>query len=215
MGCALGASPSALIGCKARAVPVAAGVPEASELASVPGPESGAPPAVVSARASASGPAPVPVPGAAYPVFKKTVLPLEQLAELVAASPELGRLGGDVALFDPGDNPYLRRSKVERADREGYTFTPQPVLWSPEPGAQVLVVTGRAKEGSFVAAWWPLGDGRYALASTFVMLGEIAPVALVYRQPERALWWTTCWQCKGETGHLDLRDDHSVVIVQD
>ena len=203
------------MGCKARAEPVAAWVPEASELApaSVPGPESGPPPDVASAPESES--APVPVPGAAYPVFKKTVLLTEQLAGLVAASPELGRLGGGVALFDPGDNPYLRRSKVERADREGYTFTPQPVLWSPEPGAQVLVVVGRAKEGSFVAAWWPLGDGRYRLASTFVMLGEVAPVALVYRQPGRTLWWTTCWRCKGETGHLNLRDDHSVVIVQD
>jgi hypothetical protein len=143
--------------------------------------------------------------------FRRTPIPVEQVARMVAAAPELSRLGGDVALFDPGDNPYLRRSK---ADREDFTFTPLPVLWTPEPGTQLLVVVGRGKEGSFVAAWWPLPDGEYRLAASFVMLGEVAPVALAYRPTEpRALAWTTCWKCSGETGHVALRDDHRVVIV--
>ena len=47
------------------------------------------------------------------------------------------------------------------------------------------------------------------------MLGEVAPVALAYRPAERTLWWTSCWQCPGETGHVSIREDHHVVIVQD
>lgn len=159
--------------------------------------------------------APPRASGQTFPAFKKTTLPLEQVAQMVAAAPELGRLGGDVALFDPGDSPYLRRSKADPATREAYTITPLPVLWSPSDGVQILVVTGRGKEGSFIAAWWPLPDGQYRLASAFVMLGEIAPVALAFRTSERTLEWTTCWRCSGEGGHLAVRDDGSVVILQD
>jgi hypothetical protein len=183
--------------------------PEASDMPPPPSTSSAAP-----SRASEADPAPPSshAAGAPYPPFKKTPLPLDQVARMVAEAPELGRLGGEVALFDPGDNPYIRRSK---ADREGYTITPLPVTWSPEEGVQVLVVVGRGKEGSFVAAWWPLEGGQYKLASTFVMLGEVAPVALAYHPEERTLWWTTCWQCKGETGRVTLRGDRRVVIVQD
>ncbi len=208
-------------GCK-RAAPVgqvgATGIPDAAPEASVPEavvpdlPPQPSPISSAPGRASEGEPAPPPSHGAPYPPFKKTTLSLEQVARMVADAPELGRLGGEVALFDPGDNPYIRRSK---ADREGYTITPLPVLWSPEEGVQVLVVVGRGKEGSFVAAWWPLADGQYRLASTFVMLGEVAPVALAYHPEERTLWWTTCWQCKGETGRVTLRGDRRVVIVQD
>jgi hypothetical protein len=159
--------------------------------------------------------APPRAPGANYPPFKKTSLSLERLTQLVGAAPELARVGGDLAMFDPGDNPYLRRSKADPATREGYAITPLPVLWSPEEGLQLLVVTGRGKEGAFVAAWWPLGDDRYELASAFVMLGEVAPVALAFRSSDRALEWTTCWRCSGESGHLALRDDGTVVILQD
>ncbi len=151
-------------------------------------------------------------PGAGFPPFKKTALPLDQLARMVEDAPELARVGGSVAMFEPGDNPYLRRS---RADHEGTTITPLPVLWSPDDGVQLLVVTGRGKEGSFVAAWWPLPDGQYRLAASFVMLGEVAPVALAFQPPDRALGWTTCWKCPGENGHLALQPDGTVVILQD
>jgi hypothetical protein len=146
----------------------------------------------------------------AYPLFKKATVPLEQVARMVAGAPELARLGGDVALFDPGDSPYLKRSKAERED---FVFTPQPLLWSPEPGTQVLLVAGRGKEGSFVTAWWPLPDGGFRLAASFLMLGEVAPVALAYRSTERSPLWTTCWKCSGETGRIALRPDHRVAIL--
>ena len=155
---------------------------------------------------------PPPPTAETYPFFRRTTLSAEELGKLVAAAPELGRVGTEVQLFDPADGSYILRSK---ADRQGISFSSQPVLWSPEPGQQVLVVSARGKTASFVAAWWLLPGGGYRLASTFVMLGEVAPVALAYRSTERTLYWTSCWQCPGETGHLSVRDDHHVVIVQD
>jgi hypothetical protein len=159
-----------------------------------------------------SVPTPPPPTAETYPLFRKATLPLDELAKLVLASPELARVGTELAFFDPADGSYILRST---ADHEGITFSSQPMLWSPEPGQQVLVVVARGKAVSFVAAWWVLPDGAYRLASTFLMMGEIAPVALAYRPGERTLWWTSCWQCPGETGHVSVRDDHHVVIVQD
>jgi hypothetical protein len=159
-----------------------------------------------------SVPTPPPPTSETYPLFRKTALPLDELAKLVTAAPELGRVGTELAFFDPADGSYIVRST---ADRQGITFSSQPVLWSPEPGQQVLVVAARGKAASFVAAWWVLPGGEYRLASTFVMMGEIAPVALAFKPAEKALWWTSCWQCPGETGHVSVREDHHVVIVQD
>jgi hypothetical protein len=170
------------------------------------------PPSPVTVLAPAVMPTPPPPSSNTYPVLRKNPMPVEEVAKLVAASPELARVGSEVQYFDPGDGSYLVRSS---ADRAGVSFTTQPVLWSPEPGQQVLVVSARGKSASFVAAWWLLPDGGYRLASSFLMLGEIAPVALAYRPGERTLFWTSCWMCPGETGHVSVREDHHIVIVQE
>jgi hypothetical protein len=178
--------------------------PTASDDAALPVPVLVASAAVV--------PTPPPASSTTFPVFRRTPMPIEDVAKLVTAAPELSRVGTEIAYFDPGDGSYIVRSS---ADHAGVAFTTQPLLWSPEPGQQVLVVAARGKAASFVAAWWLLPDGGYRLASTFVMLGEIAPVALAYRPAERALFWTSCWLCPGETGHVSVREDHHIVIVQD
>jgi hypothetical protein len=161
---------------------------------------------------STSLPSPPPPASETYPLFRRTTLALDELARLVTAAPELARAGTELAFFDPSDGSYILRST---ADRQGISFSSQPILWSPEPGQQILVVAARGKYASFVAAWWLLPGGGYRLASTFVMMGEIAPVALAYKPTEKTLWWTSCWQCPGETGHVSVREDHHIVIVQD
>jgi hypothetical protein len=206
---------AAMLGCSkpsgTGAQPTASGATDAS---------AGLPVPTVSGRPAASAPgpgaSPMPVPPPAtsntYPTFRKTSLEMDELGRLVSEAPELARVGTELSFFDPQDGSYVARST---ADHQGVVFSAQPLLWSPEPGQQVLVVAARGKSASFVAAWWVLPDGGYRLASTFVMLGEIAPVALAYKPSERGLWWTTCWQCPGETGHVSVREDHHVVIVQD
>lgn len=160
----------------------------------------------------ASVPTPPPPTAETYPLFRRTTLALDELAKLVTDAPELARVGTELAFFDPSDGSYIVRSTV---DHQGISFSSQPILWSPEAGQQVLVVAAHGKAASFVAAWWLLPGGGYRLASTFVMMGEVAPVALAYKPAERTLWWTSCWQCPGETGHVSVREDHHVVIVQD
>lgn len=168
--------------------------------------------AVAPVAAPAAVPTPPPASTNTYPLYRKTTMPIEDVAKLVTAAPELSRVGTEIAYFDPGDGSYIVRSS---ADHSGVAFTTQPLLWSPEAGQQVLVVAARGKAASFVAAWWLLPDGGYRLASTFVMMGEIAPVALAYRPAERTLFWTSCFMCPGETGHVSVREDHHIVIVQE
>jgi hypothetical protein len=207
-----------LIGCHARGAAPADASPAAEpSVVSAPvvvpfGGDEAAAPVVVAVASAAAVPTPPPASSSTFPLFRKNPMPIEDVAKLVTGTPQLARVGTEIAYFDPADGSYIVRSS---ADHSGVAFTTQPVIWSPEAGQQVLVVAARGKAASFVAAWWILPDGGYRLASTFVMMGEIAPVALAYRPAERALFWTSCWLCPGETGHVSAREDHHIVIVQD
>jgi hypothetical protein len=93
-------------------------------------------------------------------------------------------------------------------------FTGQPVLFSPEPGAEVVVVAGHAATTAFVVALYPLRGEKFRLASSFLMPKEAAPVALAYRPADKKLFWTTCWGCPGKEGQVVVLGDHRVRVVQ-
>jgi hypothetical protein len=132
--------------------------------------------------------------------------------EAVGGFPELARIGTEVRLFEGEVQSVVNRSN---AAHEGITFTGSPTIWSPELGVEVLVVTGRTKNLSFVVALYAGAADKYRLASSFLMLGDVAPVALAYNpQRRKELLWSSCWGCSGEQGSISLRDDHRVVIVQ-
>lgn len=155
--------------------------------------------------------------------FRKTSLDAADLAKIFASVPELARIAEGVKLYSDADvKSILSRSG---ASPDGITFTTAPILWSPELGVEVLVATGRAKKTSFVVALWPESSpsaadqlsakDKYRFASSFLLLGDIAPVALAYEPShKKELRWTTCWGCAGEQGMVSLRDDGRIVIVQ-
>jgi formylglycine-generating enzyme required for sulfatase activity len=155
----------------------------------------------------------IPEPTQEIP-FRRPKLDAAEIGAIFAKVPELARVAPDVKFFDPGDaNGIVNRST---GSHEGVTFTESPVLWSPEPGAELLVVVGHAKSSSFVVALYPLPEGKYRLASSFLMQNDLSPVALAFDGHRRKeLIWTSCWSCAGDQGHVSLRDDHRVVIVQD
>jgi hypothetical protein len=179
--------------------------------ANLPAPAESASPLPPSPGASASAVPIIALPDASHR-FQKMALTPEQLTSLVAAAPELARVGSEVTFFEPGDGTYLTRS---HAAHEDFIFTSQPVVWTPKSGVRVLVLAAHGKESSFVAAWSEAEGGGLRLQSAFVLIHELSPIALGYRKTEPDLWWTTCWQCGGETGHVSVRDDGHVVIVQD
>jgi formylglycine-generating enzyme required for sulfatase activity len=150
----------------------------------------------------------VVAPIASVPAFRPTKLDTAQLAKIFLGIPELASLK-DIRLYDEA---YLHdmREKVN----PGIHLVTQ-VLWSPESGAELLVATGRSKSMSFIVALYPLEGEKYRLASYFLMLGDVEPIALAFEPFRRQdLLWSSCWGCAGEQGSIRVRDDHHVVIVQ-
>jgi hypothetical protein len=148
------------------------------------------------------------------PVFTKTKLTAEQLERALAADPAGKALAHDIKFFrEDGANTVVARGP---GDKKGLDFTVSPLLWNPVPGAEVLLVTARSGEStSFVAAFHVLGEGKYRLASTFVLQNEPGPVALAYSPDIKPrVHFTTCWGCPGETGKALFRRPETVVIVQ-
>lgn len=149
------------------------------------------------------------------PIFAKTKLTAEQLERALAADPRGKPLAHDVKFFhEPeGANTVVSRGP---GDKKGFDFTVAPLLWSPVPGAEILLVAARSGDStSFVAAFHVLPDGKYRLASTFTLQGEPGPVALAYSPDIRPrVHFSTCWGCPGETGKALFRKPETVVIVQ-
>jgi hypothetical protein len=144
-----------------------------------------------------------------YPGFRPAKLGAPELFKIFASIPELAALK-DARLWD---EEHIEAVKTRASN--GVAVTVQPLLWSPEAGAEVLVAVGRTKAQSFIVALYPLPDGSYRLASYFLMLGDVTPIALAYEPHKReALLWSTCWGCAGEQGSVKVREDHHVVIVQ-
>jgi hypothetical protein len=148
-------------------------------------------------------------------IFGKTKLTAEELEQAHAADPAGKRLAHDIKFFrDPeGANTVVSRGP---GDKKGFDFTVAPLLWSPTAGAQILLVAARSGETtSFVAAFHVLPDGKYRLASTFILENEPGPVALAYSPDIKPrVHFSTCWGCPGETGKALFRKPETVVIVQ-
>jgi hypothetical protein len=151
-------------------------------------------------------------PGA---TFTKTKLTAEELERALATDPAGKALAHDVKFFR---EPEGAETVVSRGpgDKKGFSFTVAPLLWSPVPGAEVLLVAARSGEStSFVAAFHVLPGNQYRLASTFAMKGEPGPVALAYTPDIKPrVHFSTCWGCPGETGKALFRKPETVVIVQ-
>ena len=73
----------------------------------------------------------------------------------------------------------------------------------------------RASSRAFVAAFHVLPNGKYRLASTFVLENEPGPVALAYSPDIKPrVHFSTCWGCPGETGKILYKEPDSVSITQ-
>jgi hypothetical protein len=143
------------------------------------------------------------------PAFRPFPMSDAAAARAFAQVPELVALA-EPRLFDAG----AVTSIADAATPRDVVITSQPILYSPEPGAEFVVLTGKAQDMVFVVALYPLRDDKYRLASSFLMPKETAATALAYRPGERRLSWTSCWGCPGREGLVTVLSDHRVRIVQ-
>ena len=147
--------------------------------------------------------------------FSQIDLSVERLSELLGADPTTREFARDVRYFE---DPEASRAVLEKGpgDTKGFLLTTAPLLWNPIVGAEFLVVTARSgPTTSLVATFHVLEQGRYRLASSFVMRGEPGPVALAYNGYIRPrLHFSSCWGCPGETGKILYRDPDQTIILQ-
>ena len=95
------------------------------------------------------------------------------------------------------------------------TLTTAPILWSPVPGEELLVIAAQSGKNSVIAAFHKLADGRYRVASTLLLRGERGPLVLGFNgYVRKRLSWAICWDCPSESGNVTYRDDNRVVITQ-
>ena len=149
--------------------------------------------------------------------FRKAELTTAQAAEMFASVPQLKDLGKDITYFrEPEDsNLALSRGDAGAGTVPNTTFTTSPLLWSPVPGEEILVVAGRAQKTAFIVAFYRLPGDRYRIASSFLLKDEKSPIVLGHNSYVRKrLGWATCWDCRGESGYVSFRDDNRVVITQ-
>jgi len=163
-----------------------------------------------------SGPAPSASFAAieALPTYRKASLDANKLGEIVSSMPELARLRGGVRYFKDSELAEVTE-KAKSPPGPSWNVSGDPILWSPEPGTEIVIATGRAKGGAFVVALHQLPDGKYRLASSMVFANEQGPVVLAYQSNlKREVLWSMSWGAPGEGGAISYRDDHRVVIVQ-
>lgn len=149
--------------------------------------------------------------------FRKAELTPSQAAEMFASVPQLKELGSEITFFkEPEDvQRVLSRGDAGVNSVPNTSFTTQPLLWSPVPGEEILVVTGRAHKTSFIVAFHRLPGDRYRIGSSFILKDEKGPIVLgLNSYVRKRLSWALCWDCRGESGNVSYREDNRVVITQ-
>lgn len=149
--------------------------------------------------------------------FRKAELTAAQAREMFATVPQLKDLGQEITYFKEPDDVHLVLSRGDAGVNSvpNTSFTTSPLLWSPVPGEEILVVAGRANRSSFIVAFYRLPGDRYRIASSFFLKDEKGPIILAYNSYVRKrLTWSHCWDCRGEAGNVTYREDNRVVITQ-
>jgi hypothetical protein len=147
--------------------------------------------------------------------YRRAELSPAQAVEMFASVPQLRELGSEIAYFKEPDDVTVVLGRSDAGPPPNTTFTTSPLLWNPVPGEEILVIAGKAGRDAFIVAFYRLPRDRYRLASSFIMKGERGPVVLGFNgYVRRRLTWSTCVDCRGESGNVTYRDDNRVVITQ-
>jgi hypothetical protein len=139
----------------------------------------------------------------------------DALRAALASVPALAKLAPSFEPFSDADvSAALRRGGQSRESLRLWTFMPAAFAWSPGPGEELWVLTGRTSEGALLAVLYPLAQGRFAHATSTLILEPEATLAIgASAQYPAQLTWTSCYACAGEGGTIRLRDDARVELV--
>src|SRR5262249_2966368 len=110
-----------------------------------------------------------------HETVRKVELSPDQLATMFASVPALKDLGKIEYFKEPEDVLLVLERGDAGAGPPNTSFTTQPILWSPVPGEEILVVAGKAGKSAFIVAFHRLPGDRYRIGSTMVLKDEKGP----------------------------------------
>jgi hypothetical protein len=164
-----------------------------------------------------------PANAAAIPPFKtpesafgRLQLDPAKVTKMIASVPKLAHYAKDVSFYPEED---AVKAVLARGDaggvKPGPALTTAPVTWTPVPNEEVVALAVKAKGAALLLAFYRLPGERYRLAASLVLKDEPGPVVLVVSNfNKRRIGWSTCWECPGESGAFELRDNRRITIVQ-
>jgi len=148
--------------------------------------------------------------------YRRAEISPAEVAKMLASVPHLADLANDVSFFKEPDDANLVLTRGDAgAPPQNVTLTTSPLLWSPVPGEELLVVAGRSGKDAFIVAFHRLPGDRYRIGSSMWLKGEKGPIALGFNgYVHRKLPWAIAWDRAGESGNITYREDGRVVITQ-
>jgi hypothetical protein len=147
--------------------------------------------------------------------FSRLPVDVAKAAALLASSPKLAPYATGLSFYSETDaiKDVLARGNAGAA-KPGPVLTTAPLLWSPAPNEELVVLAVKAQGAAVVAAFYRLPGDRHRLASSMVLKDENAPIVLAFSNfNKRRIVWTSCWDCPGEQGAIEYREGRRVVVV--
>lgn len=147
-----------------------------------------------------------------YPPFREGAVTNDAAKAALAAMPETAALSAGLRIHQSG--ALMEALKI--AGRSQSSLAPWqaiqgPLLWSPTPGEELVVISGDTAGGAVVLAYYPNVNGAPRFAASYETRGEHTPLLIAYKSDTREeLLYSTCWGCGGEGGALRLDADARV-----
>jgi hypothetical protein len=148
-------------------------------------------------------------------IFRALEIDDARAREILASVPELSTYAPNFRVY--GIEHALAALARGGATQENMTWelAPGPFAWSPSVGEEVFILAGSSGDAALIAAIYPLADGTFLHAASFVFADEAAPLAILRsRGSRRELLWSACWGCSGEGGAVRFDESSRIVIAQ-
>jgi hypothetical protein len=157
----------------------------------------------------------IPPPKSGDVTFSRLQLDLKAVTAMVASVPKLAPYAKELAFYNEDDAVKTVMSRGDGGSgKPGPVVTTSPVLWTPVPTEEVVVMALKAKGAALVLAFYRLAADRFRLASSLVLKDESGPVVLSFTTfNKKRVLWSTCWECSGEQGAVEHRDGKRIVVL--
>lgn len=138
----------------------------------------------------------------------------DQFRSIIRTIPELSKVHRNPSLYTDSDiMKVILRGGTSNTTLKYYNFTWCPLKWEVERDKFLVVIAGYSGDIAFITVLQPKGGGSWGHVSSYFLLGQTKPIALLFGDQKGELYWTECWQCKGTGGKIEYVDG-GVIIHQ-